>query len=162
MHATREELGGEWGGMTTGIVTIPAGTDVAGLLRGLPDDQCPCPHWGYVISGQLIVRYPDHEEAIGAGEAYYMPPGHVPEYAEDTEVFEVSPTEDLNKVIERAMGNLGPGGRSCPLPGSQSEMTTSLRWMQRRRPAGGAFAAGSDQYGADVSDAAPLRATGDS
>jgi hypothetical protein len=55
--------------MTTGIVTIPAGTDLAALLRGLPDDQCPCPHWGYVITGQLIVRYRDHEETIAAGEA---------------------------------------------------------------------------------------------
>jgi hypothetical protein len=120
MHATREQLGGEWGGMTTGIVTIPAGTDLTALLRGLPDDQCPCPHWGYVIAGRLVVHYPDREETIVAGQAYYLPPGHVPEYAEDTEVFEVSPTEELNKVIEVAMGNLGPAGWSCPLPGAES------------------------------------------
>ena len=35
--------------------------------------------------------YPDHQETIAAGEAYYLPPGHVPDYLEDTEVFEVSP-----------------------------------------------------------------------
>jgi uncharacterized RmlC-like cupin family protein len=120
LHATRKEQGGEWGGMTTGIVTIPAGSDISALLRGLPGDQCPCPHWGYVISGRLVIRYSDHEETITAGEAYYLPPGHVPEYAEDTEVFEVSPTDELNKVIEVAMGNLGPAGWSCPLPGTKS------------------------------------------
>ena len=91
MHATRDEVGGEWGGMTAGITQIPAGTDLASLLKGLPDDQCPCPHWGYVITGRLTVRYPGHEETIAAGQAYYLPPGHVPDYLEDTEVFEVSP-----------------------------------------------------------------------
>jgi hypothetical protein len=82
-------------------------------------DRCPCPHWGYVIAGRFVVRYPGHEETIAAGEAYYLPPGHMPDYPENTEVFEVSPTEELNKVIEVVLGNLGPDGWSCPLPGSQ-------------------------------------------
>jgi hypothetical protein len=34
-------------------------------------------------------------------------------------VFEVSPTAELNKVIEVVLGNLGPDGWSCPLPDSQ-------------------------------------------
>jgi hypothetical protein len=34
-------------------------------------------------------------------------------------VFEVSPTAELNKVIEVVPGNLGRDGWSCPLPGSQ-------------------------------------------
>ena len=74
MHVTRDELGGEWGGMTAAITRIPAGSDLATLLRGLPGDRCPCPHWGYVIAGRFAVRYPDHEETIAAGEAYYLPP----------------------------------------------------------------------------------------
>jgi hypothetical protein len=37
----------------------------------------------------------------------------------DTEVFEVSPTAELNKVIEVVMGNLGPNGFACPLPDRQ-------------------------------------------
>ena len=27
--------------------------DASPLLRGLPDDRCPCPHWGYVFTGRL-------------------------------------------------------------------------------------------------------------
>src|SRR5579859_4840997 len=119
MHATHDEVGGEWGGMTAGITRIPAGSDLAALLKGLPGDRCPCPHWGYVLAGRLIVRYLGHEETITAGEAYYLPPGHVPEYLEDTEVFEVSPTAELNKVIEVVMGNLGPNGFACPVPDRQ-------------------------------------------
>ena len=124
MHVTRDGLGGEWGGMTAAITRIPAGSDLASLLRGLPGDRCPCPHWGYVIAGRSAVRHPDHEETIAAGEAYYLPPGHVPDYLEDTEVFEVSPAAELNKVIEVVLGNLGPDGWSCPLPGSQRTFTS--------------------------------------
>ena len=94
MHVTRDELGGEWGGMTAAITRLPASSDLASLLRGLPGDRCPCPHWGYVIAGRFAVRYPDHEETIAAGEAYYPPPGHVPDYLEDTQVFEASLTAE--------------------------------------------------------------------
>ena len=61
MHATREEFpilfgtdaagirGADWGGVRTAIVAIPAGVDTSPLLKGLPGDRCPCPHWGYVL-----------------------------------------------------------------------------------------------------------------
>ena len=26
--------------------------DATPLLKGLPDDRCQCPHWGYVVSGR--------------------------------------------------------------------------------------------------------------
>ena len=48
----------------------------------------------------------------------------MPDYLEDTEVFEVSPAAELNKVIEVVLGNLGPDGWSCPLPGSQRTFTS--------------------------------------
>jgi len=80
-----------------------------------------------VIAGRFAVRYPDHEETIAAGEAYYLPPGHVPDYLEDTEVFEVSPTAELSKVIEVVLGNLGPDGWSCPLPAASEPLPASLR-----------------------------------
>lgn len=105
--------------MTAAITRIPADSDLAALLRGLPGDRCPCPHWGYVIAGQFAVRYPDHEETIATGGANHLQPGHAPGYLEGTEVFEVSPTAELNTVIEVMLDNLGPGGWSCPLPGSQ-------------------------------------------
>lgn len=38
--------------------------------------RCGMPHWGYVIRGALRVEYPDHDELIAAGDAYYVAPGH--------------------------------------------------------------------------------------
>ena len=56
------------------------GADVDGtpLLVGLPDDRCQCPHWGYVLKGRLTYRFADHDEVFEAGDAFYLPPGHVP------------------------------------------------------------------------------------
>ena len=44
-------------GYTVNFVSIHEDNDLAPMLKGLPDDACQCPHWGYVLSGQLTVRY---------------------------------------------------------------------------------------------------------
>ena len=77
MRATREELpvlfgadpaaspGADWGGLRAMLTSLPAGTDLAPLLQGLPGDLCPCRHWGYVLKGRIRVRYADREEVLG-------------------------------------------------------------------------------------------------
>ena len=47
-------------------------------MKGLPDDRCHCPHWGYVLKGRLTFRFADRDEVFEAGDAFYLPPGHVP------------------------------------------------------------------------------------
>jgi hypothetical protein len=91
--------GGEWGKMIVGCVQYPAGYDTAAILRGFPDGFCPCPHWGYVLNGTMVVRYPDHDETFSGGDAYYLASGHAPRFLEETEVFEVSPAAELHEVI---------------------------------------------------------------
>jgi quercetin dioxygenase-like cupin family protein len=40
-------------------------------------DSCLQPHTGYVVSGRLATRMDDGQELeFGAGEAFYIPPGH--------------------------------------------------------------------------------------
>jgi hypothetical protein len=79
---------------------FPAGLDTAPLLAGLPGDACPCPHRGYVFSGRFTVRYSDHEETLEAGDVFYLQPGHVPVFLEDTEMLELSPAKELAEVVE--------------------------------------------------------------
>ena len=44
-------------------IDLPAGVDFTPLLKGLHNDHCQCPHWGYVLKGSITVRYEDgHEE----------------------------------------------------------------------------------------------------
>ena len=68
----------ELGEYTVAFETHKADVDPAPLFQGLPDDRCPCPHWGVVLSGRIIFRYPDHDEVFTAGDAYYGAPGHLP------------------------------------------------------------------------------------
>lgn len=90
---------------TIGFETYTADADLKDLLRGLPDDRCQCPHWGYVIEGKLVYHYADGDDVVTAGQAYYARPGHTPELFAGTEVVEFSPTEELKKSLEVALRN---------------------------------------------------------
>jgi hypothetical protein len=96
------------GGYTVGFETFRADADPAPLFRGLPDDRCQCPHWGYVISGKVIYRYADRDEVYTAGQAYYGKPGHLPLMFAGTELIEFSPTDELNETMAVVARNLAP------------------------------------------------------
>jgi hypothetical protein len=67
----------EDGGMTIALERWEAGLDTAEMFAGLPDGACQEPHWGYVMSGSVTMRYTDGEsETLTAGQAYYIRPGH--------------------------------------------------------------------------------------
>jgi hypothetical protein len=55
--------------------------------------RCGLPHWGYVIRGALRVEYPDHEELITAGDAYYVAPGHLDIRLVDAELVDFCPRD---------------------------------------------------------------------
>jgi hypothetical protein len=92
----------ELDGYTVNFVSIRQDSDLAPMLKGLRDDRCQCPHWGYLFKGKLTVRYADSEEIIEAGDAFYMSPGHVPAAEAGTEFVQFSPSEEL-AVSEAAM-----------------------------------------------------------
>jgi quercetin dioxygenase-like cupin family protein len=47
-----------------------------------------------MIAGRLTVRYRDHEEVIEPGDAFYMPPGHVPAAQAGSEFVMFSPKKN--------------------------------------------------------------------
>ena len=44
-------------GYTVNFTSFHEDVDATPLLKGLPDDRCQCPHWGYVVNGKLTFRY---------------------------------------------------------------------------------------------------------
>jgi hypothetical protein len=96
---------GEFDGHTINIVTITQTHSLAPLLKGLPDDMCQCPHWGYVVAGRLTVTYPDREEVFGPGDAFYMPPGHAPAAEAGSEFVQFSPTDQLATTMATIRAN---------------------------------------------------------
>src|SRR5918911_2269969 len=109
MRASRDELaellgpairGHDWGDFRATVVSMPGGTDARPLFKGLPDDRCPAPHWGYVIKGQIRILYADREEVLRAGDLYYVPAGHTAVVEEDFESVEFSPPAAMEQVLD--------------------------------------------------------------
>jgi hypothetical protein len=97
---------GDVGEYTVGFETFREDADGTPLFRGLPDDRCQSPHWGYVISGSITFRYAGHEETFETGDAYYAPPGHEPVIAAGTEIVEFSPTGEYERTMAVIAKNL--------------------------------------------------------
>lgn len=100
------------GGYTVGFETYTADSDPAELFRGLPDDRCQCPHWGYVLEGKVTYSFADRQETFEAGEAYYAPPGHTPFLHAGTKLVEFSPTDAFAETIDVIVDNLRAAGVS--------------------------------------------------
>ena len=50
------------GGYTVGFETYSADADLAPFFKGLPNDQCQCEHWGYVVKGKVKFTSADGSE----------------------------------------------------------------------------------------------------
>ena len=105
----------DWDGMTVEVGDVRQGGDAAPLFKGLPDDRCQCPHWGYVIKGKLQLNFADREEIYNAGDLYYAPPGHIPVAHAGCQYLDFSPTDQMHKtmqVLERNLKAMQPAERS--------------------------------------------------
>ena len=90
-----------YGALGAEYFSLGAGTDIAGLLEGLPDNLCASPHWGYVIEGALTVSFKDGtEEQPLTGDLFYWPPGHTVRADKDSEIVLFSPQKEHTEVIE--------------------------------------------------------------
>lgn len=91
----------DFGGMTVCFNELPKGTDFTPLLKGLENDDCHCPHWGYVISGSMLVKYHNGtQETVNDGDLYYLPGGHTVIVQEDVKLIEFSPSKEFDEVLE--------------------------------------------------------------
>ena len=118
MHTSKDELpmlleageatvrGADWEEMRVAVVSVPAGTDFGPLLKGHPNDRCPCPHWGYMIKGRLSIQSDEGEETLRAGDVFYLEAGHTGVATEDTEFLEVSPPDKHQAFVDMARRNL--------------------------------------------------------
>lgn len=97
-------------GYTIGFETYSMNADMRDLFKGLPDDRCQCPHWGYVQKGAIIFHFAEGSETYETGDAYYARPGHTPELTSGTEVVEFSPSEELGNTMEVVMKNMQETG----------------------------------------------------
>jgi hypothetical protein len=105
-YGPAEDRGAQFDGHDVIFTSIREDSDLTPLLKGLPGDSCQCPHWGYMIAGRLTVRYRDHEEVIEPGDAFYMPPGHVPAADAGSEFVMFSPSEEMAVSMSAMKANM--------------------------------------------------------
>lgn len=99
------------GGYSVCFEKHTADADLAEWFRGLRDDRCQLPRWGYVLEGMITFRFADgEEETYVVGDAYYVPPGHTPVHYAGAQIVEFSPTEELGKTILVVMRNVAAAG----------------------------------------------------
>lgn len=88
------KMAGEW-------FSIAAGTDIQPLLKGLENDACQAPHWGYMLAGEVVVSYTDGKsETCTERDLFFWPPGHSVRVVRDAEVILFSPLHEHMHVIE--------------------------------------------------------------
>jgi hypothetical protein len=106
-HGIVDDRSDQLDSYTVNFVTFRQDIDATPLMKGLPDDRCQCPHWGYVIKGRLTYRFADRDEVFEAGDAFYLPAGHIPVASEPgSEMLQFSPADALREtaaIMEKNM-----------------------------------------------------------
>jgi hypothetical protein len=104
---------GSFGGTTDGPIaaeyfSLGAGVDIAPLLVGLDGDACQAPHWGYLITGEVVVTYTDGtEDRCVAGDVFHWPAGHSVRVVDDADVILFSPEHEHAAVIDHLKVAMG-------------------------------------------------------
>lgn len=89
--------------------SLSAGVDTTPLFMGLEGDLCQCPHWGFLLSGQLSTTDANGVvEMVDAQDLFYWPPGHNVKVHADAEIVMFSPqrehTHVINHMIDKTKG----------------------------------------------------------
>jgi hypothetical protein len=87
------KISGEYFSLSKGVDTTP-------LFEGLKGNKCQCPHWGFVLSGQLTATYENGlKETVCKDDLFYWPPGHNIFVEEDSNIIMFSPQNEHTQVI---------------------------------------------------------------
>ena len=87
--------------------TLAAGVDTTPLFKGLEGDLCQCPHWGFVLRGQLTTTDADGaQETVRINDLFYWPPGHNVKVDADAEIIMFSPQHAHTAVIDHMIAKV--------------------------------------------------------
>jgi hypothetical protein len=80
--------------------SLSSGVDTTPLFQGLEGNSCQCPHWGYVLRGQITTTNVNGgQETVKANDLFYWPPGHNVKVDADAEIVMFSPQREHSHVI---------------------------------------------------------------
>lgn len=98
------EFGIATGSLAAEYFTLGAGADLAPLLVGLEHDACQSAHWGFVVTGDVVVTYTDgDDERCSTGDIFSWPPGHSVRVETEAELVMFSPQADHALVLDHLL-----------------------------------------------------------
>lgn len=87
--------------------TLAAGVDTTPLFQGLQGNVCQCPHWGFVLRGQITTTdILGKKETVRADDLFYWPPGHNVKVDADAEIVMFSPQHEHTHVIDHMIAKV--------------------------------------------------------
>ena len=96
-----DKISGEYFSLAKGVDTKP-------LFVGLEGNVCQCPHWGYVLSGQVTTTdAKGTKETVKQHDLFYWPPGHNVMVDADAELIMFSPQREHTVVIDHMKKKTG-------------------------------------------------------
>jgi mannose-6-phosphate isomerase-like protein (cupin superfamily) len=104
------DFGAASGTFAAEYFTLGAGADLAPLLQGLEHDACQSAHWGFVVTGAVVVTYSDGtDERCSTGDVFYWPPGHSVRVETNAELVMFSPQVDHAPVLDHILAKMAAG-----------------------------------------------------
>jgi len=99
-----------YGALSAEYFSLSAGVDTTPLFEGLDGGLCQCPHWGFVLSGQITTTDANGaRETVNANDLFYWPPGHNVRVDSDAEIVMFSPQREHSHVIEHMIEKVQAG-----------------------------------------------------
>ncbi len=89
-----------YGKISAEYFTLSAGVDTTPLFQGLEGNLCQCPHWGFVLRGEITTTDARGAcETVRTNDLFYWSPGHNVRVDADAEIIMFSPQDEHTHVI---------------------------------------------------------------
>jgi len=96
-----------YGKISAEYFTLAAGVDTTPLFQGLEGNLCQCPHWGYVLRGQITTTDASGaQETVTAKDLFHWPSGHNVKVDADAEIIMFSPEHEHSAVINHMIAKV--------------------------------------------------------
>lgn len=90
--------------------SLAAGVDTTELFQGLEGNCCQCPHWGFVLRGQITTTDANgQQETVKQNDLFYWPPGHNLKVESDADFIMFSPQHEHVSVIDHMLAKVKGG-----------------------------------------------------
>lgn len=87
--------------------SLAAGVDTTELFQGLQGNLCQCPHWGFVLRGQITTTDASGaKETVKANDLFYWPAGHNVKVDADADIIMFSPQHEHTHVIDHLIAKV--------------------------------------------------------